>query len=169
MKSEELLEMLERAIKEKQAAHKSYEKYHQQMNNPTLKKVVQGVLQREEEHLEILNTIKESIHTNGNLEETALLGGGLLKNSTNHDQHMELLKMVMQEVGSGLVTDNEAVSEEAEENEVPVSTVESNANRAAKRMNTSAGSMTSYSRNAYNNRSVVNCSFASPKTTLKKR
>ncbi len=168
MKSEELLGMLERAIREKQDAQKSYEKYHQQMNNPTLKKVVQGVLQREEEHLEILNTLRESIRANGNLEETALLGSGLLRNSANHDQHMELLKMVMQEVGSGLVTDNEIGSEEVEE-EMMISPVDVNANRAAKRINTPAGSMTRYSRNAYNNRSVVNCSFGSPKTTLKKR
>lgn len=167
MKSGELLNMLNRAITEKQAAHKSYETYFAQMNNPTLRKIVEGVLQREEEHLGILNSLKDSLSNNGNIEEiTARAADGLFRNTKDHEKHADLLRMIMEEAGIGgsaaEISDN-VVWEQPEIDEPEVDAY-SGQSIAEPPRTVAMG----YSRNNNSNRSVFSCRFNAPKTAFRK-
>lgn len=97
MDSEVLLSLLDTAIAEKEKARSNYETYIEGMNNKTLHKLVQGVLQREEGHLQFLSSFRDSIGQQGDLNATILSAEELLQNSSANEQQMDLIKMIMQE------------------------------------------------------------------------
>lgn len=165
MNSGDLLAMLNRAIKEKEAAHESYAKYYQQMNNPSLRKIVEGVLQREEQHLEILGSMRESLNNNVNLEEISVLSAErLMQNTKNHEQQIELLKMTMKEIG-GIQFDEDRIEAAVREDEgIEFSADQVQSNPVSNRRKSSPTGRYSSARN----RSVVSCSFNTPRT-IKKR
>lgn len=103
MNSAELLRLLEKAITEKEKAQRNYEGYIQDMSNKTLRKLVQGVLQREEGHLEFLHSFRDSLRQQGNLDETILSAEQFLRNSPGNEQQLELLRMIIE--GAGINTE----------------------------------------------------------------
>ncbi len=167
MNSGDLLAMVNQAIREKEKAHKSYEDYYEKMNNPTLRKVVEGVLQREAEHLEILNSLKESVGNKGNLDQVAALSAErLINNTAGNREQLEMMKMVLQEMG-GIMSEGdsaELMGHDLEAAEIPVDdpmpTVASQSPRSGRAVN--------YSNYGYKNRSVISCSFNSPKSVNKR-
>ncbi|CFX56892.1 Ferritin-related [Syntrophomonas zehnderi OL-4] len=170
MDSGDLLTLLNRAISDKEAAKESYASYFQEMNNPTLKKIVQGVLQREGEHLEILNSLKDNLLSSGNTEElAALTAEGLIRNTEHHKQHLELLRMVMADLGQEVFIADEGeeipVADFAESDIPPALVSPNNSDRISRRSAAAAR----YPRYTGANRSVFNSSRGNPKTRTKKR
>lgn len=170
MDSGDLLTLLNRAISDKEAAKESYASYFQEMNNPTLKKIVQGVLQREGEHLEILNSLKDNLMSSGNLEElTSLTTEGLIRNTEHHKQHLELLQMVIADLGQDMFTVDDGgdiPAADLAESDVPAAVVNpDNADRSNRRSAMTAR----YPHYASANRSVINCNRGNPRTRTQKR
>lgn len=105
MDTAELLRLLEKAIAEKEKSRRNYEGYIQGMNNKTLAKLVQGVLERETGHLEFLNSFRDSIRQQGDLDAAIGSAEQLLKNSPGNDQQLELLRTIIAGAGVGMAAD----------------------------------------------------------------
>lgn len=164
MDSEELLRLLDKAIAEKENAQGNYEKYSQQMNNKTLRKLMEGVLQREEGHLAFLNSFRESIRQPGDMDATIRSAQEFLKNVPANNQNMELFRMIMEG------TENNSFSGEQGEPDREFSVQDSSPEQALR----STGSQqsrpdTRYARNFNRqSRSVVSCHFNSNRSVSKK-
>lgn len=100
MDTEALLRTLEKAIAEKEKARQNYQQYVEGMNNKTLRKLVQGVLQREQGHLEFLHSLQDSITHQGDMKKAISLAEGLLANGSSNEQQLELLKMILEGTGA---------------------------------------------------------------------
>ena len=61
MVSDEFLQLLNRAIDEKEDRFKSYVENHQYEAEDEIKQAVQGMVKREKQHLEILKNIREKV------------------------------------------------------------------------------------------------------------
>lgn len=103
MDTEALLRTLERAIAEKEKTRQNYQQYVEGMNNKTLRKLVQGVLQREQGHLEFLHSMRDSITHQGDMQTAISLAEGLLANGSSNEQQLELLKMMLEGTGAEAV------------------------------------------------------------------
>jgi len=100
MDTEALLRTLEKAISEKEKARQNYQQYVEGMNNKTLRKLVQGVLQREHDHLEFLHSLRDSITNQGDMQTAISLAEGLLANGSKNEQQAELLRMMLEGAGA---------------------------------------------------------------------
>ena len=165
MDSAELLRLLDMAISEKEKAQGNYEKYSQDMNNKTLRKLIQGVMQREEGHLAFLNSFRESIRQQGDLDATILSAEDLLKNSPTNEQQLELLKMIMEGAGNQLAIEDQSEirREESVQEANPNPVLRTTASQQSTRPDTR------YARNFNRqSRSVVSCHINSNRTVSKK-